>query len=233
MAKKASTKKYAEFESESYFDKVGSQVESNQSKLTMVLGGLIILVVVILLFNYFNRSKPSVGPSQQTQQMEDDVSPQDLPGKYTVKEGDTLFTIAAKYYNDGYKYSEIAQENNLTNPDSIEVGQQLEIPKLAEAALVTEETPDVSETEQPTPSSVTEILPSPQPSEQQVQTVSMIDWGSKITTDAYTVVEGDWLSTIAARAYDGDLLAYTKLAQANNIQNPDVIYPGQILTIPR
>lgn len=211
------TKKGTVAQEESYFDKVSNQVESKQSRLTMVLGGLIILVVVILLFNYFNRSKPSVGPSQQTQQTEGDVSPQDLPGKYTVKEGDTLFTIAEKYYNDGYKYSEITQANNLINPDSIEVGQQLEIPKLADQLATSTESPQpaVSETKQPT-------TPTP-----------MTDWGSKITADTYTVAEGDWLSTIAARAYDGDILAYTKLAQANKIPNPDLIYPGTVLKIPR
>ena len=51
-------------QSDTYFDKEGTQSESNQSRLTLVLCGLIILVVVVLLFNYFNRSKPSVGPSQ-------------------------------------------------------------------------------------------------------------------------------------------------------------------------
>lgn len=220
MARQASkTKEYEDTQSQSYFDKVGSQVESNQSRLTMVLGGLIILVVVILLFNYFNRSKPSVGPSQQTEQTQEDISPENLPGKYTVKEGDTLFTISEKYYNDGYKYTEIAQASNLTDPNNIEVGQQLEIPKLSDDTLMAESTPMPTET--------------PTPQEQTTQTVPTQDWGPKITSDTYTVSEGDWLSTIAARAYNGDLMAYIKLAQANNIQNPDLIYPGTVLKIPR
>ena len=209
-------------EPESYFDKVGNQVESNQSKLTMVLGGLIILVIVILLFNYFNRSKPSVGPSQQTEQTQEDVSPENLPGKYTVKEGDSLFTIADKYYKDGYKYTEIVQANNLSNPDNIEVDQQLEIPKLADSTLA--ET--VMQPPTPSPEDST-------PSQMTGGTSLQEEWGAQITGDSYTVVEGDWLSKIAARAYNGDLLAYTKLAQANNIQNPDLIYPGTVLKIPR
>ena len=57
-------------------------------------------------------------------------------------------------------------------------------------------------------------------------------WGPKITGDTYTVVEGDWLSTISARAY-GDVMAYNKIAVANNIPNPDLIEPGQVLKLPR
>ena len=57
-------------------------------------------------------------------------------------------------------------------------------------------------------------------------------WGEKIAGDTYTVTDGDWLSTIAARAY-GDVYAYQKIAVANNISNPDLILPGQVLKLPR
>ena len=57
-------------------------------------------------------------------------------------------------------------------------------------------------------------------------------WGPKIDGATYTVVEGDWLSTISARAY-GDIMSYSKIAEANNISNPDLIEPGQVLKIPR
>ncbi len=57
-------------------------------------------------------------------------------------------------------------------------------------------------------------------------------WGDKIDGNTYTVVTGDWLSTIAGRAY-GDVMAFQKIASANNIANPDLIEPGTVLTIPR
>lgn len=180
---------------QTYWDKLSQDTKSNQSKLSMVLGALIILVVGILVFNYFSKGRESLGPAQQTQQAEgEDVSPQNLPGKYTVKEDDTLFLIAEKYYQDGYKYTDIAKANNLENPDVLEKGQVLEIPKL-ENAIDTE-------------------------------------WGPKVTGTTYTVVEGDWLSKIAGRAY-GDIFAYDKIAKASSIQNPDLIEVGMILTIPR
>lgn len=113
-------------------DRLENQVQTNQSKLSMILGALIIIVVGILVFNFFNRGKADLGPAQQTE-VQEDVAPQSLPGNYTVKEGDTLFAISEKYYGDGYKYVEVAQANNLTNPDQIDKGQVLKMPKLLEA----------------------------------------------------------------------------------------------------
>ena len=43
---------------------------------------------------------------------------------YTVKKGDTLSGIAAKY---GTTYQKIAKENNISNPNYIRVGQKLKI----------------------------------------------------------------------------------------------------------
>ena len=51
------------------------------------------------------------------------------------------------------------------------------------------------------------------------------------TQTTYTVVSGDCLWNIAKRFY-GDGSQYNKIAEANNIQNPDVIYDGDTLVIP-
>jgi nucleoid-associated protein YgaU len=50
----------------------------------------------------------------------------------------------------------------------------------------------------------------------------------------YTVRKGDSLSAIAQREY-GDASAWRRIYDANRdlIQNPDLIHPGQVLTIPR
>lgn len=201
MPKKNFIKKTTKVSSPSLLEKVETEIQSNQSKVSMILGALIILVVGILVFNYFSKNRAALGPAQQTQN-EEDISPNQLPGKYTVKEGDTLFVIAEKYYQDGEKFFEIAKANNLANADQIEAGQILELPKLT-----------VQET-LGTGGGNTTI------------------WGERIEGNTYTVVEGDWLSTIAGRAY-GDIMTFDKIAKANNIQNPDQIEPGTVLAIPR
>jgi nucleoid-associated protein YgaU len=47
----------------------------------------------------------------------------------------------------------------------------------------------------------------------------------------YTVVSGDTLWAIAERFY-GDGNRYPEIAQASGVANPDLIHPGQVLTIP-
>ena len=49
---------------------------------------------------------------------------------YTVKSGDNLSKIAKHFYGNANKYTEIAKANNISNPDLIKVGQQLNLPAL-------------------------------------------------------------------------------------------------------
>lgn len=49
--------------------------------------------------------------------------------RYTVKSGDTLWEIAAKLLDEGLLYLDIAELNNISDPDIIFTGQILEIPR--------------------------------------------------------------------------------------------------------
>ncbi len=49
--------------------------------------------------------------------------------KYVVKPGDYLWKIALDFYGDGYMWSRIATANNLVNPNYIEPGSLLTIPR--------------------------------------------------------------------------------------------------------
>ena len=53
------------------------------------------------------------------------------------------------------------------------------------------------------------------------------------TLQSYTVVKGDSLSKIAKRVY-GKASLWPKIYEANrdNIKDPDLIYPGQVLRLP-
>ncbi len=50
------------------------------------------------------------------------------PKKHTVKQGETLYDIAKKYYGDRDKWKKIAERNDLRGPRSIEPGDVLIIP---------------------------------------------------------------------------------------------------------
>lgn len=227
------------------FEKIQYDLQHNQNYLNLILGGLIVIVLAVLVYNYFNKPNSSVDTSQQTQAepSQGDVSKDNLPGPYTVKEGDTLFLIAQKYYDDGYKYSEIVKANNIKDENNLEVGQVLTIPNLesASASPMASEEPSTSPAmEQASPSPAASAMSdntqtnNPVASNEKGATLSdnSNTWGPKITSDTYTVQKGDWLSTIAGRAY-GDIMQYQKIAQANGISNPDAIEVGTVLKLPR
>jgi len=52
------------------------------------------------------------------------------------------------------------------------------------------------------------------------------------TPKIYTVIRGDSLWKIAVREY-GDGYAWTKIAKANNLANPDLIHAGNVLKLPK
>ncbi len=50
---------------------------------------------------------------------------------YTIKAGDNLSKVAEKFYGHANKYETIAQANGISNPDHIQVGQEIRIPPLS------------------------------------------------------------------------------------------------------
>ncbi len=104
---------------------------------------------------------------------------------YTVQSGNTLSQIALMY---GTTVQELAQINNISNPNLIFPGEVLRIP--TNSTVAGQETRDLG--------SIT-----------------------------YTVQRGNTLSQIA-QAYG---VSVQQIVQTNNIQNPNLIFPGQKLRI--
>lgn len=52
----------------------------------------------------------------------------DPPTTHTVENGDFLFDIAQAYYGDGNQWQKISEANGNITPESLTVGQILQIP---------------------------------------------------------------------------------------------------------
>ena len=63
-----------------------------------------------------------------------------------------------------------------------------------------------------------------------VKTPTTIETSPK-SSGSYTVVSGDTLWAIAKKYYS-DGSKFPKIAEANKLKNPNLIYPGQVLKIP-
>jgi nucleoid-associated protein YgaU len=73
---------------------------------------------------------PNVTPKVVTVQNNPVENPNPITGNsYTVVKGDYLWSIAVRAYGDGYKWTEIAIANNLTNPSLIFSGNVLRLPR--------------------------------------------------------------------------------------------------------
>jgi len=176
----------------------------NESTISMVLGAVVIVVVGILVVNYFKKTdQGEIVPSATTEK--EQIAK--IGEKHTVQKGETLWSIAEDAYGSGYNWVDIAKENGLTNPSNIVEGQELSIPS-AESKLAT-----IMEEE-----TKTEV-------QAEVDT-------TKISGASYTVVKGDNLWDIAVRAY-GDGYKWVEIARENNLNNPNLIHSGNVLTLPR
>lgn len=95
-------------------------IKLNEENISMVLGALVIVVVGILIVNYFKdkeKGSITVNSTQTTAAINEHV----------VAKGETLWSIAENAYGSGYNWVDIKKANNLTS-ENIEIGQKLIIP---------------------------------------------------------------------------------------------------------
>ena len=96
----------------------------NESTISMVLGALVIIVVGMMVANYF-KDRGSVPVSGEGSKVE--VTSEEKTNTYKVVKGDNLWKIAEKETGSGFNWKKIAEENNLKDPGQIEVDQELKI----------------------------------------------------------------------------------------------------------
>ena len=178
----------------------------NESVISTLLGGLVVVVVGILIYIYFssiNQPAPEAAKTESTVNLVEEngqLVPDQLPVKHMVMSGEDLWHISEKYFESGYNWVDIAKENELANANVITAGQELVIPRTAVKAVTK---PAVTATE-------------------------------SIAADEYLVQKGDSLWKISLRAY-GDGYAWTKIWEENRelIANPNLIEAGTLLKLSR
>lgn len=188
---------------------------------TSLVLGIIAVIIVSVVFLSFSRHKAAEKKTEDSKteiSATSTVNPAVKSQKgdtYTVVAGDNLWKIAEKVYNDGYAWTTIAKANNITDPGTLYTGTVLKTPKVEKSQMTAmiSTAPTRAPTQQP------------QPQQNQTQPTD------KISVQQYTVQHGDYLWEIAVRKY-GDGYRWVDIAQANNLQNPDIIHAGNVLRLP-
>ncbi len=186
----------------------------NENLISTVMGGVVVVVMAAMIFNYFKTFNKSglISEESAANLSEEEALSKELPTTYKVVKGDDLWHISERFYNSGYNYVDIAKASKLANASAIEVGQELVIPKVIakKATVIKAETTKKIEIK--------------------TQTAKISIEGGK-----YTTVKSDYLWSIAVRAY-GDGYKWAVIYNANKAKigsNPNRLFTDVELVLPR
>ena len=183
-----------------------SEIKWGESYTSLFLGAVVVVVLLVLAFSFIksrNFMHQQTSSTSSTSTTQTQMNQNNnLPKTYTVKKGDDLWHIAQNLYGSGYNYVDLANANKLTNPSMLFAGTKLIVPDVKPKILTVVKSPP------------------------QAQMVI------SITGTSYIIVKGDFLWSIAIRAY-GSGYKWVDIARANKLTNPDLINAGNTLIIPR
>ena len=179
-----------------------SQIKWGESYTSLFLGAVVVVVALVLIVSFIKSRNVSNQGATSSSTVNGEQMGTKLPKTYVVKKGDDLWHIAQNLYGSGYNWVDLASANKLENPGTVFAGSVLVVPDVKPKMLTVE----------------TQVK-----SVQQVNTIS---------GTSYTIEKGDYLWSIAVRAY-GDGYKWVEIAKANNLVNPSLIHSGNTLKLPR
>jgi len=128
-------------------------------------------------------------------------------------------------------YSSIGSFKIIKTAEKTETAVKIEIPVIPPERITAASTPSVRVSSEPiVVKSVVKSEVKPEV-KQETAPVTRSNSSDAKTERRYTIQPGDTLGRIA-RQYYGDPMLWSRITEANNIQNPDLIYPGQVFLIP-
>jgi nucleoid-associated protein YgaU len=156
-----------------------------------------------------------------------------MSGKHQVESGDTLWTLAERFYGDGRLYPVISVINDVSDPDHIIVGQELEIPYVTYRYQVKAgDTKKELALKFYNDIAMSEVYEIPNGAAQRDLIVG--EWlliPDLANVGHHTVVTGETLEALADRWY-GEAHLWTIISIANHLPDGDPA-PGTVLIQPR
>jgi len=183
------------------------KLKSAESTLSTILGILVVVVAVVFMFNYFKglANKQKQNGETSSISIEEQKNEQN-ENALTAENGNTYLV------KKGDNLWKISENTYGTGYNWIDIAKEN---NLKNPNLIVE--------------GQKLIIPKVEPKTNvEIKKLSI----EKISEDKYTVQKGDNLWKISVRAYQ-DGFQWPKIAKANNLVNPSLIHPGNVLEIPR
>lgn len=164
MPRKTTKKQVIEKKGESVSMKsMLEQLQLSESYMSLLLGILVVLIAGMFTFFVLREghlviSDTQVVKNESENAVEDSTkSQQSIPlGKYTVQDGDSIKIIAVKYFGSQDAADQIVSSNKLQNPNIIDSGTVIVIPRIDKSKLLAVGVSDVQK--KPIKDSTYEIL---------------------------------------------------------------------------
>ncbi|MCR4325067.1 MAG: LysM peptidoglycan-binding domain-containing protein [Candidatus Curtissbacteria bacterium] len=103
-------------------------IDYRESYPSLILGAIILVILGLLVFNFFNRTRMSqIGSGENTELTTPEGAESDAK-KHTVTEGESLAKISETIYGSQDFWPQLAQVNNIANPNVLSAGITLDIP---------------------------------------------------------------------------------------------------------
>ena len=95
---------------------------------TFVLIAIIVIVLGLLVANFFSNKEKDIDTGEQVEQTAEEAMKPTAGAEYTIRDNDSLSKISQEVYGSQYYWPTIAKINKIANPNRILVGNKLELP---------------------------------------------------------------------------------------------------------
>lgn len=110
-----------------------------ESYTSLILGAIIVIILGLLVANYFTKKSSEIGGGEQRSQEQTADQKSANMSEYKVVSGDSLSAISQKLYGTMDNWPVLARVNNIANPNLIYADANLKVPPKEEAVKMREE----------------------------------------------------------------------------------------------
>lgn len=110
-------------------------IKWQESYAGLVLGAIVVIVLGLLVANYFIKSRGQIGTAETVSQ----TAQESISQKHKVVQGESLSLIANEAYGSYDYWPVLARVNNVSNPNLIYVDTELTLPSQSDADTIKNE----------------------------------------------------------------------------------------------